>query len=177
MTDRDEDRILKPVIHESVFIAEGARIYGDVEIGEGSSVWFNAVIRGDEGKITIGANTNIQDNAVIHSDMTVPAEIGDNVTIGHGAVVRGCKIGDNVMVGMNSTIMTNAEIGDGSIVGANAFVPYNRKFPPRSMIIGAPARLVRELSEDEMKMGRIATRVYEELGKKYSGKKIIGHDQ
>lgn len=177
MGTEGNEKILKPVIHPSAFIAEGARIYGDVEIGEGASVWFNAVIRGDEGKISIGANTNIQDNAVIHSDMTVPAKIGDNVTIGHGAVVRGCKIGNGVMVGMNSTIMTSAEIGEGSVVGANAFVPYNRKFPPRSLIVGSPARLVRELSEDEMKMGRIATRVYEELREKYSGKKIIGHDQ
>lgn len=177
METHGEEKILKPVIHPSVFVAEGARIFGDVEINKGSSVWFNAVIRGDEGKITIGANTNIQDNAVIHSDMMVPAVIGDNVTIGHGAVVRGCRIGNGVMVGMNSTVMTNAEIGEGSIVGANAFIPYNRKFPPRSLIVGAPARLVRELGDGEKEAGRIATRVYEDLRIKYSEKKIVGHDQ
>ena len=91
--------VLKPKVHDSVFVAEGAHIYGDVEIGEGSSVWFNAVIRGDEGKVTIGSNTNIQDNTVLHSDDGAEVEIGDNVTIGHGAVIRGGSIGDNVMWG------------------------------------------------------------------------------
>jgi carbonic anhydrase/acetyltransferase-like protein (isoleucine patch superfamily) len=167
--------ILKPKVHESVFVAEGARIYGDVEIGEGSSVWFNAVIRGDEGKITIGKNTNIQDNAVLHSDMMVGVEIGDNVTIGHGAIVRGCKIRKNVMVGMNSTVMTNSEIGENSIVGANTFVPYDKKFPPRSLILGVPAKLVRELKDEELEAGKIATQIYKGLVKNYSEKKILGH--
>lgn len=171
----EKGKVLKPKIHESVFVAEGARIYGDVEIGEGSSVWFNAVIRGDEGKITIGMNTNIQDNAVIHSDMNVGTEIGDNVTIGHGAIVRGCKIGNNVMIGMNSTIMTNSEIGEYSIVGANTFVPYNKKFPPRSEIIGIPAKFVREVREEELETIKNGTKIYEELKKLYSEKKVLGY--
>jgi carbonic anhydrase/acetyltransferase-like protein (isoleucine patch superfamily) len=177
MTHDEKNEILKPKVHGSVFIAEGARIYGDVEIGENSSVWFNAVIRGDEGRISIGKNTNIQDNAVVHSDMNTGAHIGDGATIGHGAVVRGSKIGNNVMIGMNATIMTNSEIGDNSVVGANTFVPYNKKFPPRSLIIGLPARLVRELKPEELEMGRIATRVYEGLRKKYSEEKILGFDK
>lgn len=167
--------ILKPKVHESVFVAEGAQIYGDVEIGEGSSVWFNAVIRGDEGKITIGKNTNIQDNTVIHSDMTVETEIGDNVTIGHGAVVRGCKIRNNAMIGMNSTVMTNSEIGEYSIVGANTFVPYNKKFPPKSEIIGLPAKLVRKVNEEDLETIKKGTEVYKGLKKLYSEKKIIGY--
>ncbi|MEM3526503.1 MAG: gamma carbonic anhydrase family protein [Candidatus Jordarchaeaceae archaeon] len=170
-------KVLKPKIHESVFIAEGARIYGDVEIGEGSSVWFNAVIRGDEGKVTIGKNTNIQDNAVVHSDMGVATEIGDNVTIGHGAIVRGCKIGNNVMIGMNATIMTNSEIGEYSIVGANSFVPYNKKFPPRSRILGLPATLVREVNEEDLETIRKGTQVYEELKKLYFEKRILGYKE
>jgi carbonic anhydrase/acetyltransferase-like protein (isoleucine patch superfamily) len=175
MSNAKKGEILKPKIHKSVFVAEGARIYGDVEIGEGSSVWFNAVIRGDEGKITIGKNTNIQDNAVVHSDMTVGTEIGDNVTIGHGAIVRGCKLRNNVMVGMNSTVMTNSEIGENSIIGANTFVPYNHKFPPRSEILGVPAKLVRELKDEELETIRKATQIYEGLKKSYSEKKILGY--
>jgi carbonic anhydrase/acetyltransferase-like protein (isoleucine patch superfamily) len=171
----EKGKVLKPRIHESVFVAEGARIYGDVEIGEGSSVWFNAVIRGDEGKITIGKNTNIQDNAVIHSDMNVGTEIGDNVTIGHGAIVRGCKIGNNVMIGMNATIMTYSEIGEYSIVGANTFVPYNKKFPARSEILGLPAKLVRELKDEELETITKSTKIYEELKKNYTEKKILGY--
>ncbi len=175
MLRNNEEGVLKPKLHKSVFVAEGAQIWGDVEIGEGSSVWFNAVIRGDEGKITIGRNTNIQDNAVLHSDMLVGIQIGDNVTIGHGAVIRGCKIGNNVMVGMNSTIMTNSEIGENSIVGANTFVPYDKKFPPRSLILGVPAKLVRELKEEELETIRMATRIYEGLVKNYSQKRILGY--
>ena len=175
MPDNEKIQILKPRIHESVFIAEGARICGDVEIGEGSSIWFNAVIRGDEGKISIGKNTNIQDNTVLHSDMMVGIQIGDGVTIGHGAIIRGCIIGNNTMIGMNATVMTNAEIGSECVVGANTFVPYNKKFPPRSLIIGVPARLVRELKSEELEFGKIATRIYEELKEKYSHGEIIGY--
>lgn len=175
MSNEKEGEILKPKIHKSVFIAEGAQIWGDVEIGEGSSVWFNAVIRGDEGKITIGKNTNIQDNTVLHSDMLVGIEIGDNVTIGHGAIIRGCKIGNNSVVGMNSTVMTNSEIGDDSIVGANTFVPYDKKFPPRSLIIGMPAKIVRELKEGDLETNKIATQIYKGLVKNYSEKKILGY--
>ncbi len=169
----DKEEILKPKIHESVFIAEGAQIWGDVEIGEGSSVWFNAVLRGDEGKITIGKNTNIQDNAVVHSDMMVGTELGDNITIGHGAIVRGCKLRNNVMVGMNSTVMTNCDIGENSIIGANTFVPYDKKFPPRSLILGVPAKLVRELRDEELETIRLGTQVYKGLVKNYSEKKIL----
>ncbi|MBP7738532.1 MAG: gamma carbonic anhydrase family protein [Spirochaetes bacterium] len=175
MSNNEKRQILKPRIHESVFIAEGARIYGDVEIGQGSSIWFNAVVRGDEGKITVGSNTNIQDNTVLHSDLTVGTRIGDGVTIGHGAIIRGCTIGNNTMIGMNATVMTNAEIGNDSVVGANTFVPYNKKFPPRSLIMGVPARLVRELRSEELGMGKIATDIYEKLKKKYTDGEIIGH--
>lgn len=168
--------LLKPEIHESVFIAEGARIYGDVEIGEGSSVWFNAVIRGDEGKITIGKNTNIQDNVVIHSDMLFPLEIGDNVTIGHGAVLRSCRIGNNCMVGMNSTIMTNSTLGENTIIGANSFVPYNKEIPPQSMVMGVPAQVVRKVTDEELGYGATAVRIYEQIVERYSKQMIVGHD-
>jgi len=167
--------VLKPEIDESVFIAEGARIYGDVRIEAGSSVWFNAVIRGDEGKITIGTNTNIQDNVVIHSDMMTPVEIGDQATIGHGAVIRSCKIGSHVMVGMNATVMSHANIGDHSIVGAHAFVPYNKTFPPGSLIVGAPARFIRALNEEEIEGNKMVVKIYEDLALAYTHQKIVGY--
>lgn len=167
MGSQGDAKILGPHIHPSVFVAKGAQIWGDVEIGEGSSVWFNAVIRGDEGKITIGRNTNIQDNAVIHSDGDMPVHIGDNVTVGHGAVIRACRLGNSVMVGMNATVMSGTEIGERSIVGANAFIAYNKKFPPKSLITGVPAKLVRELSDAETALNDGAPQIYGRLVEKY----------
>lgn len=165
---------IRPKIHPSVFIAEGAKIYGDVEIKKGSSVWFNAVIRGDEGKVIIGENTNVQDNAVIHSDLGAAVEIGDNVTVGHGAVVRSCRIGSHVSIGMNATIMSHSEIGDHCIVGANALVPYRKKFPERSLITGLPARAVRRVEEELLKANEIAVEIYLDLIQQYKSGKIAG---
>ncbi len=167
MQDDAISGVLRPRIHESVFIAEGARIYGDVEIGEGSSVWFNAVIRGDEGKIVIGRNTNIQDNAVVHSDGEMWLQVGDSVTIGHGAVIRSCNLGNRVMIGMNATVMSGSEIGDGSVVGGNSFIGYNKKFPPKSLITGTPAKLVRELTDADTALNDAAVQIYGELVDKY----------
>lgn len=174
MDSKSEFSVLSPRIHESVFVAEGARIYGDVEIGADASVWFNAVIRGDEGKVVIGAGTNIQDNAVLHSDLGVCVEIGKNVTVGHGAVLRGCRVGENVMIGMNATIMTHAEIGEHSIVGANSFLPRNRPYESRSMIMGSPAKRVRALTEEELGWNEIALGIYRGLVARYLGKEILG---
>lgn len=167
-------QVMRPKIHPSVFIAGGARIYGDVEIKKGASVWFNAVIRGDEGKVIIGENTNIQDNAVIHSDLGAVVEIGDNVTIGHGAVIRSCRIGNHVSIGMNATIMSHSEIGDHCVVGANALVPYRKKFPERSLITGLPARAVRRVEGDLIKANEIAVDIYLDLIKQYKSGKITG---
>ena len=166
--------ILSPRIHESVFIAPGARIYGDVIIGPGASVWFNAVIRADEGHIAIGADTNIQDNVTIHSDLGTPAIIGERVTVGHGAVIRSCRIGEDVMVGMNATIMSHVEIGAHSVVGANTFIPYHKTFPPGSMIVGSPARLVRQLTGEERAFNQAAIDIYKELAKRYRAGEITG---
>ncbi len=168
-----DSRRLAPVVHDSVFVAEGARIYGDVVIGKNSSVWFNAVLRGDEGQIVIGENTNIQDNVVMHTDMGVAAVIGERVTIGHGAVIRACRIGNDVMIGMNATVMTNAQIGEESIVGANALVPYRKTFPPRSLITGVPARVVRELTDEELAFNRTAADMYVELVHRYTAGEIV----
>jgi len=170
----NSETVLRPRIPHSVFIVEGARIYGDVQIGERASIWFNAVIRGDEGPVLIGSDSSVQDNAVIHSDLDYGVHIGQKVNIGHGAVIRGCRIEEDVMVGMNATVMTSAEIGAESIVGANAMIGYGKKFPPRSLILGVPAQRVRELTERELEMNKIATATYQSLIKRYLSGEIRG---
>jgi len=128
-----------PKIAESAFVSEWAYVVGDVEIGENSSVWPGAVIRGDFGKIVIGENTHIEDNSVLHAG--TPLEIGDNVMIGHSVVVHCAKIGDNVLVGNNATVLDNVEIGDFCIIGANAVVTPGEKVPSGSFMVGVPAKI------------------------------------
>ncbi len=168
------DRKLAPQIHASAYLAEGARVLGEVKIGRNSSVWFNAVIRGDEGKIRIGENTNIQDCVVLHSDLGKGPLIGDNCTVGHGAIVRAATIGENVMVGMNATVMSGAEIGKDSIVAANALVPFNKIFPPRSVIQGVPAVRVREITDSEIKANAMAADFYVKLIHRYATGLVAG---
>ena len=136
-------------IAEWVYIAEGAKIIGDVTIGEDSSIWYNAVIRGDSNSIVIGENTNVQDNAVLHTSNSHALTIGDNVTIGHGAIVHGCTIGNNVLIGMGAIVLDGAVIEDNCIIGAGALVTQNKVMPEGSLVLGNPGKVVREISEDE----------------------------
>jgi len=136
-------------------------------VGDRASIWFNAVVRGDEGEIRIGECSNVQDCCVLHSDLGIGVEIGAWVTIGHGAVVRGAHIADRAMIGMNATVMSGAVIGEGCIVGANSFVPYRAKYPPETLIVGSPARAVRPLAEDERDHHRIACEMYLRLVDEY----------
>ena len=129
----------KPEVHHSVFLAPGTNIIGDVNIGKNSSVWFGAVIRGDESKITIGENSNIQDNAVIHSDKGEPVIIGDNVTIGHNAVIHSCEIKDNTVIGMGAVVLNGAVISQGAIIAAGSVVKTNTFVPENTLYAGAPA--------------------------------------
>ena len=150
-SDSQLDRFLRsqPVLGEGVYLARTAVVVGDVTIGDHSSVWYHAVLRGDINYIKVGANSNIQDGAVIHLADEYPCEIGDWVTVGHSAVVHACKVGDECLIGMNSTILDGAEIGAQSIVGANALVTQDTKIPEGSLVLGSPAKVVRPLSNEE----------------------------
>ncbi len=140
--------------HETVWVAENAVLVGDVTIGEGSSVWYGAILRGDEAPITIGKNTNIQDGAVLHEAARYPLVIGDGVTVGHNAILHGCEIGNNVVVGMGSIVMNGAKIGNDSIVGAGSLVTQDKEFPDGVMILGSPARALRNLTPEEIARNR-----------------------
>lgn len=136
-------------IADKVYIAEGAKVIGDVTIYENSSVWYNAVIRGDSNTIIIGEKTNVQDNAVLHTSHNHALTIGNQVTIGHGAIVHGCTVGDNVLIGMGAIILDGAVIGDNCIIGAGALVTQNKEIPEGSLCVGSPARVMRELTAEE----------------------------
>ena len=154
-------------IHESVFRAEGSRILRKVSIGEKSSVWFNAVVRGDEGVIRIGKRTNVQDMVIIHSGDNHTVEIGDDVTIGHSAIIHGCTIGSCTLIGMGSVIMTGAEIGKHCIVGAGSLVVGGTGVPDRSLILGRPAKVVRQITDDEVLFIQENADKYVELAASY----------
>ena len=141
-----------PKIDDSALVMESAQIIGDVVIGEESSVWFNAVIRGDVNQIRIGNYTNIQDGCVLHvARKTHPLIVGDEVTIGHNVILHACTIGSRCLIGMGAIVMDGAEIGEHSIVGAGSLVTPGTKIPPRSLVLGSPAKVKRELTEAEMR--------------------------
>lgn len=141
---------IMPTVAADAFIAPGAMVIGDVTIGAGSSVWFNAVLRGDIAPIRVGAGTNVQDGAVLHVDEGVPCVLGDNVVIGHGAVVHSATVGDGAMVAMHATLLSHSSVGPESIVGANALVSEGKEFPARSLIVGVPGKLLREVTDEQV---------------------------
>ena len=142
---------LFPQIHPTVFVEESARIIGDVKIGEYSSLWFNAVARGDVNFIRIGKRTNVQDNSVLHvSKGTFPLFIGDDVTLGHSATLHGCRINNRVLIAMGVIVLDGAEIGEDSIVGAGSVVTEGTVLPPGTLSMGTPAKPKRELTEEEI---------------------------
>ncbi|AQS09195.1 2,3,4,5-tetrahydropyridine-2,6-dicarboxylate N-acetyltransferase [Clostridium saccharobutylicum] len=153
----------KPKLEEEVYVSETSVIIGDVTLRKKSNVWFGAVIRGDEESIVIGEKTNIQENSVLHVDKTHNIEIGDGCTIGHGAIIHGCKIGSNTLIGMGAIILNGAKIGNNTIVGAGSLVTQNKEFDDGVLIIGNPARAVRKLTEEEIKGNRNACLSYIEL--------------
>ena len=154
-------------IKDSIVICPGAQVFGDVELGENVSVWHGAVIRGDTDSITIGDNSNVQDNCVVHCTRGFPVVIGENVSIGHGAVVHGCKLDDNVLIGMNATVLNGAHISRNSIVGAGAVVSEGKEFPEGSLILGVPAKAVKQLSPEQVQMIQNNADNYVKLSKQY----------
>lgn len=138
-----------PAIDPSAFIAAGARVIGAVALGEGSSVWYNAVLRADGDTITIGAGSNLQDSVSVHVDRGSPVRLGENVSVGHNAVVHGCTIGDGSLIGMGAVVLNGAVIGDGCLVAAGAVVLEDTVIPSGSLVAGVPAKVRRELSTEE----------------------------
>ena len=140
-------------INKSVKICNGVQIVGNVEIDENSSIWYNAVIRGDMSTIKVGKFCNVQDNCVIHSSYGYPVKLGDYVSVGHAAVLHGCIIGNNTLIGINSTVLNGAKIGKNSIIGAGAVITENKEFEDGVLILGVPARTIRKL--DDMEINKI----------------------
>ena len=159
---------LKPKIDKSVFIADGVRIIGDVELGEGVTVWFNSVIRGDVNSIKLGPNCNIQDNSCLHVEYgKYSLTLEEGVTVGHSVTLHGCYLEHNCLVGMGTTILNGARIGAESIVGAGALVPEDMIVPPRSLVLGCPAKLRRTLGEDEILSLHESAQRYTKYGLSY----------
>ncbi len=150
------------------WVAPGAHVIGQVRLGEEVGVWFGAVLRGDNAAIEVGARSNIQENAVLHVDPGTPLHIGEGVTVGHGAIVHGCTVGNNVLVGMGAVVMNRAVIGADSLVAAAAVVTEGKMFPPGSLIVGSPARVVRALTETEIAGLRRSAAHYVENWKRFA---------
>ena len=139
-----------PDIHPSAFVAPGAIVRGEVHLAENSSVFYNAVLRGDRAPISIGEGTNIQDNCVVHVEYDLPVTVGKNVTVGHGAILHGCTVGDETLIGMGAIVLNGAQIGKGCLIGAGALVTQNAVIPDGCMAVGSPARVKRPLTPEEM---------------------------
>ena len=154
-------------IDESVFIADGAKVIRDVVLEKNSSVWFNAVLRGDEDQIIIGEGSNIQDNCVIHCGQGYSTVVGKGVTVGHLALLHGCTIGDNTLIGMHSTIMNGAVIGSNCVIGAGSLVTGGTVIPDNSLAMGRPARVVRPVTQKDLDQIRIDAEFYIEQAKTY----------
>lgn len=157
----------QPSIASTAWIAPGAWVVGDVTLAEGSSVWFGAVLRGDTEPIAVGENSNIQDGCVLHTDPGFPLRIGAGVTVGHRAVLHGCVVESGSLIGMGAVVLNGARIGSGSIVGAGALVPEGKSIPERSLAVGVPSRVVRELDESEMEGLRQSAEGYRLRAERY----------
>jgi carbonic anhydrase/acetyltransferase-like protein (isoleucine patch superfamily) len=156
-----------PQVDTTAYIADGAQLIGDVVVGSGASVWFNAILRGDTERISVGTGSNVQDGAILHADPGYPCTIGAGVVTGHGAILHGCQIGDDCLIGMGAIVLNGARIAPGSIVAAGAVVPEGKEFPPRSLIMGVPAKVVRETSTQDLEQIGAGARHYQERARMY----------
>jgi carbonic anhydrase/acetyltransferase-like protein (isoleucine patch superfamily) len=152
---------------ESNWIAPDATLIGKVFLGENAGIWFGAVLRGDNEWVRVGRNTNVQEHTVMHTDMGYPLNIGEGCTIGHRAMLHGCTIGDNSLIGMGSIVLNGARIGENSLVGAGTLVPERKEFPDNSLIVGSPARVIRTLDDAAIEQLRLSAKHYVENGKRF----------
>ncbi len=160
------DRKLE-ILGDDYFIADSASVIGSVVMHQNASIWFGAVLRGDNDVITIGENSNVQDLSVLHVDPGFPLTIGKNVTVGHKVMLHGCEIGDNTLVGINSVILNGAKIGKNCLIGANSLISENKVIPDGSLVMGSPGKVVKQLSEDQMKGLEMSALHYVENFKRY----------
>jgi len=159
---------VEPRLHETAFVAEGALVVGDVEVGERSSIWFGSILRGDVNAIRIGARTNIQDLSVVHvTSHTHPTVVGDDVTVGHRVTLHGCTVRDRCLIGIGAVVMDGAVIGPDAMVGAGALVPPGMVVPPRTLALGSPARVQRELTPEEIAFFRRSAESYAGYAERY----------
>ena len=158
---------IKPIIRKNTFIARSADVIGKVEIKKDANIWFNTVIRGDVNRIVIGERTNIQDLTMIHVADDYETIIGNDVTVGHNAILHGCIISDNCLIGMGAIILDGAFIGENVIIGAGALVTQGKKIPENSLVLGSPAKVVRRLTEEEIEYFKISADKYVKLSKEY----------
>ncbi|MBQ3865517.1 MAG: gamma carbonic anhydrase family protein [Clostridia bacterium] len=157
----------EPKLAENVFLAENAAVIGDVTLDEGVNVWYGAVIRGDEDSVTVGAGSNVQDNATLHVGRGFPISVGKGVTVGHNAVVHGCTVGDDTLIGMGAVVLNGAVIGKGCIIGAGALIKEKAEIPDYSLCVGVPARIVRTLTPEAVEGNRKNAAVYRALAEDY----------
>ncbi len=157
----------RPQKGDNVFVADGARIIGSVDLQDNSSVWFGVVIRGDNDLITVGEASNIQDNAVLHTDSGIPLTLGKGVTVGHQAMLHGCTVGDYSLIGINAVVLNGARIGHHCIIGANALVPEGMEIPDGSLVVGSPAVIKRPLSEQQQTMLEASAAHYVHNARRY----------
>ncbi|GAB2812926.1 gamma carbonic anhydrase family protein [Streptomyces daliensis] len=155
----------EPKVDDEAYAAPTSVVVGDVTLGASSSVWYGAVLRGDCDAITLGAGSNIQDNCTVHADPGFPAHVGERVSVGHNAVLHGCVVEDDVLVGMGATVLNGARIGAGSLVAAHALVPQGMRVPPGSLVAGVPAKVKRELTEEEREGIKANSAMYVELAR------------
>ncbi|MFO0678447.1 MAG: gamma carbonic anhydrase family protein [Polyangiaceae bacterium] len=164
----------KPVIAASAFVADNAAVIGDVHLGDDSSIWFGCTVRGDVGEIRFGARTNVQDGSVVHVTGGLSStHVGDDVTVGHMVILHGCRIGSRVLVGMGSTVLDNAVVGDECLVAAGSLVTPRTVIPPRSFVMGRPARVVRPVKDDELAMIVSSAHHYVENARVFRGTDVI----
>jgi carbonic anhydrase/acetyltransferase-like protein (isoleucine patch superfamily) len=160
-----------PKIHETAYVAESAQVIGDVTLGKNSSIWDNAVVRGDLSSIYIGENTSVQDVCSIHNTKGIPVTIGNNVSIGHGAILHSCSVGNNTIIGMGSVVLDNAVIGENCIISAGAVVTPNTRIPDGSLVMGVPGRVVKPLTPDQIEGNLENARDYVKLSAVYKAEK------